>query len=304
MESASGDELERCRQELMYHFLPVSPSTGIELFSQMLKEAKDSQRDSTCQLLIHLFAEEAIIRAVVGLSVTEAVNVLIPLLDEGISDIRSEAARALGMLKAEDGIEALVRVLTLDGGSSVSAISDALATINPRKAADILLEIVMEKSFVMLTLKNVSRALAVIKDARAIEPLAQWIGYPFPDMQSFAVNALGEIGTDEVLQPLLIALLWQGHDDSVRRLAIEALAKVNPSQAQRELLRELDNENSVVRYWAVEALARLGDEEAIPHIQRAMREGKGIVTWGGLELGKAAANAIARIEARLGESKR
>ncbi|MFB0538398.1 MAG: HEAT repeat domain-containing protein [Anaerolineae bacterium] len=303
MKSAAGDEFERCRQELMYHFLPVDPSAGLELFNQMLKEAKDSQRASTCQLLVHLFAEETIIRAVAGLDVTQTVNVLIPLLYESISDIRSEAARTLGMLKAEDGIETLVRVLTLDGGSSVSAISDALAKINSKKAVDILLEIVMEKRLDMLTLYNVSRALAVIKDTRAIEPLAQRISYPSQDVQCFVVSALAEIGTDEALQPLLSAL-FLGHGDDVRRLAIEALAKVNPRQAQRELLRELDNENSVVRYWAVEALARFGDREAIPHIQKVVRESGDIVTWGGLELRKTAANAIAQIEARLEESKR
>ncbi len=80
-----------------------------------------------------------------------------------------------------------------------------------------------------------------------------------------AASALGEIGNEKAVDPLIAAL--HDKDFYVRGRATSALCKIG-EKAVDPLIAALHDEDSDVRWRAVCALASIGNVEAIPHLEK------------------------------------
>ena len=103
---------------------------------------------------------------------------------------------------------------------------------------------------------------------RAVEPLAKLLqSDPNEHVRTLAVRALGEIGTNDTLEPLLDALDDPG--EAVRTWAILSLGKPANHAAVPALIERLQDNSWSMRRVAAEALVRVGDGSAIEALKAA-----------------------------------
>jgi HEAT repeat protein len=108
-----------------------------------------------------------------------------------------------------------------------------------------------------------------------VGPLVKALGdknYEFPndkirvDVRQGAAKALGEIGDERAVEPLMKALR---RDSYVRWSAVVALGKIGKS-AVEPLIGVLSDDNWRVREYAVRALGEIGDERAVEPLIKAL----------------------------------
>jgi HEAT repeat protein len=165
----------------------------------------------------------------------EAVEPLLPALDDPDDDVRAAAARSLGLLGAPVAAEPLVRAL------AQSRVPRAIAF----------------------------RAVLDLGDAALPElrPLAE---APDPDVRAAAVEVIGYLGGagDAGL------LVGAAEDPSaeVRARAAAALGRLAATEGAAALTRALDDRIYFVRLHAARALGKVGEEAAVERLLRQARE--------------------------------
>ncbi|MBT7756252.1 MAG: hypothetical protein HN732_02930, partial [Rhodospirillaceae bacterium] len=93
-----------------------------------------------------------------------------------------------------------------------------------------------------------------------------------------AAQALGRIGGEDTLQPLITALLDE--DEDVRTDAAEALVRLADPRAGQQLLENLLGDPCAeVKIAAIEALAKLGDNSVIPWLRRIVAGRDEEIVW-------------------------
>ncbi len=108
------------------------------------------------------------------------------------------------------------------------------------------------------------------EDPHLIVPqLINLLGHKRKETRLNAVKAIGEIGSEKAIPPLVTIInsgseKWRKdrEDPEVRQLAVEALGKCGASAVQ-ELVKIAENKGSSLRVDAIQALAKLGDERAV-----------------------------------------
>ena len=114
--------------------------------------------------------------------------------------------------------------------------------------------------------------------AEIVELLTDLLDHKRMGTRLEAVVALGEIGDESSVQPL-IELVESGsaedkgdrEDPEVRRLAVEALGKIGGS-AVPHLIQTMQNKGSSMRVDAIEALTSLGDVRVIDNLIEVLSE--------------------------------
>ena len=86
-------------------------------------------------------------------------------------------------------------------------------------------------------------------------------GKPVRSVRLHAAEALGKIGDERAVEPLIEAL--NDEDASVRRGAAVALGRLGAERAVEPLIEALNDEEGHVRRGAAVALGRLGYERAV-----------------------------------------
>ena len=102
-----------------------------------------------------------------------------------------------------------------------------------------------------------------------------------------AVEALGEIGDQRALRPLLRAL--KADDAGVCVAALDALCRMGDPQAVEPIIGTLRHESGAVRVAAVETLRRLGATAAVEPLRGLLRD----PVW---DVRRAAAEALGRLK--------
>jgi hypothetical protein len=92
-----------------------------------------------------------------------------------------------------------------------------------------------------------------------------------------AVEALGEIGSDKATEALIIAL--NDEDGDVRSRAAEALGKIGSDKATEALITALNDEDSIVRWNAADALGQIGSDKATEALIIALNDEAYFVRW-------------------------
>jgi len=85
-----------------------------------------------------------------------------------------------------------------------------------------------------------------------------------------AADALGKIGTEKTIEPLILAL--KDDESDVRESAATALGKIGTEKAIDHLILALKDDDSNVRGRAAEALGKIGTEKAIDPLILALKD--------------------------------
>ena len=152
------------------------------------------------------------------------VNGLVKALSyKKFSQVRQEAAKALGESGDAGAVEPLIK-----------ALQDQEAEV--RGAA--------------------AEALGRISDARAVEPLIATLKDKNSGVLVAVAVALGKIGDKRAVKPLIIAL--QDNNNSARLVAAAALGKIRDTEAVGPLIVQLKDNDSDVRQTVADALVEIG----------------------------------------------
>ena len=103
-----------------------------------------------------------------------------------------------------------------------------------------------------------------LKESRNVQGLIFALQHKDPTVQYDAAEALGEIGDNLAIEPLLVALK-NDETGGVRWKAAEALSKLG-TPAVAGLINALQHDDEDVRWKAAIALGEIGDPKAIPSL--------------------------------------
>ena len=159
---------------------------------------------------------------------SEAVDMLLEMLNDPVYQVHRNAARAIGML-------------------GVSGVGTVLA--------------VLQESTDLTTRRRLADSIGFIRDPDAVEILSAALNYLEPPAQYGVIDALGEIG-DEQAVPALVQS--SRSDDPITRLkSAQALLNIRAPEALHALAALLDESDPRLRVPAIEGLGRIGSEAAV-----------------------------------------
>jgi HEAT repeat protein len=266
-----------------------------------------------------------------------AVDPLIAVLEDESSSVRRNAAQALGEIGDPLAVDPLLNVFQDDEDSQVrQKAAEALGKIDDVRAVEPLIAALQDTDpFIP---REAALALGKIGDARAVDPLIEaykanaiygddlkqvliMIGAPSVDaliavlkdgdteIQYLAVEALGEIGDERAVGPLIIYMKDENTDDlitvktslvmigelsvepliallsdealqsqsdtlqatEVKAYAVQALGELKDTRAVEPLISVLADEHFYYRDWAATALGEIGDARAIAPLIASMK---------------------------------
>ncbi len=151
--------------------------------------------------------------------------------------LRRNYAALLGLLHAEESLEALTFALKDENTAVRMAVVDALAQIGGDLACKALLGTLTDE---------------------------------VPEIRRSVALALGDAGRKEMLEPIL--LLTQDQDDWVRAAAVESLGNFPDNKSREVLVSLLDDSCGLVRITAIETLAKVGGTLSAAGLKRALKD--------------------------------
>ena len=178
-----------------------------------------------------------------GLKATKAIPELLKLLNHEYSLIQEAAAEALGRLQAENAVPDLCRLLK-EGGFRIvrNAALEALVQLRAEEA-----------------LPELHKRL----DA---------LDFPDQEEQEKALEALVRLQSNEKALLELQKRLNDQHLWLIRPKIAELLARLQPKEGPKELLKLLNEKNPDIRAKAAEALGRLRAEDAVPDLRKCLKD--------------------------------
>lgn len=191
--------------------------------------------------------------------VTEVTTIftLVNLLED--EEVGARAAIILGKIKSEKSFSPLMNALTRGSPNARRNAAWALGELGDAQAVPALVEIIENKYSDVNLLQNAVQALGKIKSVSAITPLIKALENK--DIRWSAAQALGEIGSKEVLRALLNNI---EHENRGIRLGVTwALHILKSERTIMPLIRALDDEDEEVAKGAAWALQQFTSEEAL-----------------------------------------
>ena len=180
---------------------------------------------------------EGLVAEALGMpDVTEAAPTLISLLNSKESEVRSTAARALGICGSPDAVPVLARTLESDRREDVRVAC--------------------------------AGSLGLFVDARALPSLQGALKDRSTSVRQAAAWSLGHIG-DATAVPVLIKVL-SDRDNQVRFIAGCALAEIGDPSAREALAAQLEDRDSMVQLSGAVGLMFLGDDRAMDLLREAL----------------------------------
>ena len=185
--------------------------------------------------------------------------------------VRVECARALGRIRGELSLEALLRGARAKHPKVRRSVASALGAFRTQRAAQVLTNMARRDPSYLVG-AEASRALGRTRQPGVKQTLLALAKRPsWGDcFVSGALDGLGNL-RDETAVPEVLARTAYGHPTRGRRSAIHALATLADSRRTREHLEDLlSDRDHHVRVAAVDALMTLGDSRARPALRRAL----------------------------------
>lgn len=119
------------------------------------------------------------------------------------------------------------------------------------------------------------RLLGRSADSARVDMLIEYLVKGSPTLQGAAAEALGYIGDERAISPLL--LLVHDRRNELREIAAEALGRIGSERAFEPLVALLADENEWVRRAAAAALGDLGDQRAVEPLSKALQDDNTVV---------------------------
>jgi aminopeptidase N len=185
--------------------------------------------------------------------------------------VRAEAARALGKIRSDAALDALIEGAKAKHAKVRRAIAGALGAFRTPRAAKLLTSLARtDRSY--LVGAEASRALGRTRQPGAKQTLLALAKRPSWG-DCFRTGALDGLGNlrDEAVVPEVLEYTKYGHPVRGRRSAIHALAVLADTRRAREHIEDLlsDKEHHV-KVAAVDALSTLGDPRSRSAMRRAL----------------------------------
>ncbi len=193
---------------------------------------------------------------------------LIAALDDASPDVRAAAALALARLGKPQGNPALRRRLRDLEPIVRSAAAQALGKLGDGQALPDLINCLADAEPEVRT--SAAEALGALGRREAVEPLLRTLGDSNMYVRSRAAMALGTLGDPRAVPAVSELLLDK--ERTVRASAAEALGRFRDRQAVLPLLDALRDREAVVRQNAAFALGKIGDETAADGLVDALRD--------------------------------
>jgi len=194
---------------------------------------------------------------------SEGVRRLIPLLKDLSSNVRRDAAAALGKIRDKRTVDPLIAVLGDEKKWVRSAAAKSLGEIGDPKACEALVPVLNDPESAYVR-RDAAIALAKLKDGRAIEPLLKALADEKLDGRDEVVVALTEFDDPQAVEAVLAAA--KSENAKIREGAARALLKVDDPRVIDALLLLLKDRDREVRVSAVHVpwrLKREGHEEEV-----------------------------------------
>jgi HEAT repeat protein len=200
----------------------------------------------------------------------KAVPVLIELLKDENSDLRSAAIEALGAIGHPGSAEGLISALSsphpsAKGTAEHEALARALAGLGGAAVRPLIQALASENR---QTRRWSACALGMIKDPQAVDPLIEKLDDSRSEVRKAAALALGEIGDLRAIKGLVRALA--NRDPDTRRAAAEALGCLPSEDGIPALARAVADSSEPVQVAAVHALAKIGGLAAAACLRSAV----------------------------------
>jgi HEAT repeat protein len=175
---------------------------------------------------------------------------LLSALDDGVSEVRTAAARSIGNRRLASGIAPLVRRLAI-----VSMDDDFEAEEELAAFADGLIALASPRTSGGSDLTQ-----------RAIELLSDCLAGADENTRLAIAKVIGRIGRSEDSQ--IVTFLLKDPSSMVRRASVEALARLEPGTDAEPLRLALADESPMVRISAARALGASQGEHVVDDLKR------------------------------------
>ena len=185
--------------------------------------------------------------------------------------VRVEAARALGKIRSEPALEALLAVLSTSHPKVRRAVVGALGAFKKPSAASALTDVLGKEASYLVT-ADAARSLGRTRQPGALETLksvidqASWADV----VRAGALDGMAALRDDAALDAVLKRTRY-GVPTRGRRAAVHALASLGDGRKTREQLEELlDDKDPHFKIDVVSALTTLGDAKSRGPMRRAL----------------------------------
>jgi HEAT repeat protein len=180
-------------------------------------------------------------------------------LNDSDSDVRFQAAIALGEVGNPQAVDALIAALNHSDSGVRWQAATALGKIGSSQAINALSAAFNNSDSTGIS--HVASALGNIGNPQAMDALISALNDSNSEVRKFAVSALGNIGNPQATDALISAL--KDSNSEVRRNAAEALGRICNPQAVDALISALNDVDYHVRTQAVWTLSTIGNSQAV-----------------------------------------
>ncbi|MEZ5359467.1 MAG: HEAT repeat domain-containing protein [Candidatus Zixiibacteriota bacterium] len=216
---------------------------------------------------------------------------------------REEAVKQLGQMDADEAIAGLVMALEDDDRGIRELAADCLVKQGCDTSSRLLASFMGHNE---ISVRNLAAEILVRIGGNAVPALVEALDDNDHDVRKFALDvlglikdksvagrvhamlddrndnvacsaaeALGHLGTEDSVEPLLTA--FDKHD-FLRPQAAEALGRIGSASAYDGLVQHLHADDPVVLYSVIEALGRLGDTRAIEHLHQFLESDQELIS--------------------------
>jgi aminopeptidase N len=185
--------------------------------------------------------------------------------------VRVEAARALGKLRSEDALEALLTAVGTSHPKVRRAVAAALGAFKKPAAAEALQDLLGKEASYLVT-ADAARSLGRTREPGVLETLKSVVDQPsWADViRAGALDGMAALRDDTALDTVLKRTRY-GVPTRGRRAAVHALASLGEGRKTREQLEELlEDQDPHFKIDVVSALTSLGDSKSRGAMRRAL----------------------------------
>ncbi|WP_457572579.1 HEAT repeat domain-containing protein [Desulfovulcanus sp.] len=180
---------------------------------------------------------------------------LIAALNSDNERLATICIKALELIGGKQAADLLIAIFWKKPRDMQREISRVLLNIAGPDARDFFMDVLAEHKDGDV-LKNGLRFLGhVLRDKEAVEKLFEFLEHPWNDVKEVALDAIIDIGDEEVLARF--KQLFLKPEPVFRLMAVYAFGKLAPEKCLEELKQALEDESSDVRKLSLEALAGL-----------------------------------------------
>ena len=198
----------------------------------------------------------------------EAKEALSKALLDRDSQVRENAAKALGSLRASDQIAAMDQALSVSNKETRVAIVKSLGIMRDEKAGPILLRQLNDRDKEVVRQSAIS--LGLVKFNAGRQQLRQLFSSKEKDLKRAAAEGLAMIH-DSADKDFFLELLRNDFDDKLREFGAEGLARIADSSVEQALRDRLSSETkSNVKTALYFGLVSIGKTDYMPPLVEAL----------------------------------